>query len=371
MTISNRVQKAARIQPNEQTQKLFDEIFTKVLSCGTQKGIEKGIKYNINVVTSYIDPKEKYDLYPVYHFNVGFSGIFESFQNNPNVKYDALFEQMDKTIDISPIFMIGKNLVGTSCDNENDKFVSSFLNQKEIEEGTYPNTNYLSYHNGASFFILNPLFESLVTLLKIDSSSRTKIGRLISMPKYQNLRIKLSIIALKYVLSYLANKQSIAPNYNKGLLLLLNNIYDAPDSAYRAFSRFIPPLQLLIGIKGLDENTEFSFKEFIAFEMARELGIFDDFSSKEYEDENIDEKKKQMIFTFLFVSLLLVTERKLFNFDGLAFVEEQIIFSLKNGIHSIDQLNKNIDTSTLDSWNDSFAFNDILMKVAESSSKKK
>ena len=47
---------------------------------------------------------------------------------------------------------------------------------------------------------------------------------------------------------------------------------------------------------------EFSLKEFFAFEMARELGIFDDFTSDDYVDENTVEKQKEMIFlSFIFL----------------------------------------------------------------------
>lgn len=56
-----------------------------------------------------------------------------------------------------------------------------------------------------------------------------------------------------------------------------------------------------MGLQSEDDKqlNEFSLKEFLAFEMARELGIFNDFSSDEYFDENVDEKQKEMIFSFL------------------------------------------------------------------------
>ena len=70
-------------------------------------------------------------------------------------------------------------------------------------------------------------------------------------------------------------------------------------------------------------------KEFFAFEMAREIGLFDDFTSKFYENEDINEKQTQMIFSVLYFSLLIVIERTLFNYDSYKFIEEQIILGLK------------------------------------------
>lgn len=70
----------------------------------------------------------------------------------------------------------------------------------------------------------------------------------------------------------------------------------------------------------LQSEDDKQLKEFFAFEMARELGIFDDFTSDDYIDENIDERQKEMIFSFLYLSLLLNVERTLFNFNGYYFM---------------------------------------------------
>lgn len=258
--------------------------------------------------------------------------------------------------------MIGFNSVGDLNENENDQFVTRFLNDSN-KNCEVCSTNYKSFHNGAAFFISNPLFESFVELCRVDNMTRIRLGRLLSIENFQCLRVKLGIITLKKMLAFICSKQSIVSARNIGLALYFS-LLSAPNMATRYFSKFFPVFQLLIGLHKDNETENFSLKEFFAFELARELGIFDDFLSPDYADENVDEKKKQMIISFLYLSLLIVTERKLFNFSGEKFMYEQIVFYLKHGIHSIDHLNNLIDIEAIKSCSYSWIFNDILMDVS-------
>ena len=88
-------------------------------------------------------------------------------------------------------------------------------------------------------------------------------------------------------------------------------------------------MQLLIGLQN-DQN-DFSLKEFYAFEVAREIGLFD-------KDDDDEGNKERMIFSFMYFSLLLVIERTLFNFDSDKFIKEQIIFQLKKGLSDLNEL---------------------------------
>lgn len=360
--LANRVKNATQIQPNEQTQQFFDQLFSQVFSCGSQSAIKENRNDTI-VTASFNQFTPKHYYFPVYHYQISFFDTLIAFKNKPNLKFDSLFEQLEKVIDISPIFMIGMNSIGNNNVNENDKFISKYINKVE---GSFDPSNYKSFHNGASFFLTNPLFESLNYLFRIDDLSRIKIARFLSTEKYQNLRVKLGIITLKSILSFLCCRQSITRKVNKGLIFLCQTFSDE-DSASNNYSKFVALFQLLIGLQCNEKklNDEFGLKEFFAFEIAREIGIFDDFSAENYEDENVDEEQKQMIFTFLFISLLLVTDRKLFNFDGMTFLKEQIIFSLKKGIHSIEKLDKANCYNDIDPFQHTFSFNDALMEVAK------
>ena len=147
--------------------------------------------------------------------------------------------------------------------------------------------------------------------------------------------------------------------------------FDDPSNVITFATKYIPLFQLIIGINCPDKTTDdqFSLKEFFAFEFAREFGLFDDFSSSSYKDENINEKQKQMLYSFLYMSLVFVCDRNVFRFDPDNFTEEQIIFALKQGVHSIDKLSKLYDKDAQTINGRLNKFNDILMKVATTSRK--
>lgn len=152
----------------------------------------------------------------------------------------------------------------------------------------------------------------------MDELCRVKMARLFSMKKVQNLRVKLGIVTLKSILSFICDKQCIVPTLNEGLVLI-HAILNKTDMASYSYNQYVPVFQLLIGLQGEGNsaNDEFGLKEFFAFELARELGIFDDFAGFDYEDENVSEKQKQMFFSFLYLSLLLVVERNLYHLNGI------------------------------------------------------
>ena len=160
--------------------------------------------------------------------------------------------------------------------------------------------NFKSFHNGGVFFLSNLLVHSLASIFMNDNISRIKIARFLSSKKYQNLLVKLGISTMKTIASFVSFRQSIVPSNNKGLKKIYKN-FDDPEDATIFIARFIHLFQLLIGIKcpekTLDE--EFSLNEFFSFEFAREFGLFDDFSSNDYNDENIIAEQKQMLYLFV------------------------------------------------------------------------
>ena len=66
-----------------------------------------------------------------------------------------------------------------------------------------------SFHNGGSLFYCFPLFESLLFIFKTDNMNRVKVARILSMGKYQSLRVRLGIVALKNILSFVFLPQSL------------------------------------------------------------------------------------------------------------------------------------------------------------------
>ena len=353
--------KATKIQPNEETQLFFDNLVEQHICSGFRKKENDGI-----IFASFKDDTEIGPYKSFFYFRITFYNVFYAFKDKPNLKFDKLFEALDEFLDINPIFYAGKSPIGSGNgeENDNDNFVLNFLNQDKFSQPV-PLINYKSFHNGGSVFLSNPLIDSLVSLFGNDNISRIKIGRFLSSEKYHNLRVKLGIATMKTIASFVSNRLSIAAENNRFLKFMYKR-FDDPTDITLYIRRFIPLFQLLLGIKCTEKAMidEFCLKEFFAFEFAREFGLFDDFSSEDYDDENINEKQKQMVYSFLYMTLVFVCDRNLFHFDPDSIVEEQIIFALKQGVHSIDKLSTLYDKKAQRVNNRLDRFNNILMKVA-------
>ncbi|KAK8835926.1 hypothetical protein M9Y10_040307 [Tritrichomonas musculus] len=321
---------------DDQIQNLFDQIFVDVLSKGSKKGFEKSGKNDTIISTTFSkDTRPEYFQY-LFDFNAVFYDIFDAFKSKDNLKFDKMFDELNRLIDIRPIFLLGKNAHG----EENDKFVSKFIQKDDQFE--FNEIFYDSFVKGGSFFISHPIVHSLAFLMRNDDLSRRKIAQFLKMEKYSNLRVQLGILAVKSVISQICVNQSIVPQTNLGAL---NYYYMFDRNA--VFSNFgipllFPLLQLLIGLQ-CDVKSDFNLKEFFAFEVAKQFGFFDS-DSLDIEDGNV----KKIIFSFLYFTLLLVIERTLFNFDGYKYVREQIIFQLKKGVSDLNDLKNKYDLFVCD-----------------------
>ena len=124
---------ATSIQPNEETQEFFDKMFTQVFNTGVNEAndtiiVESYKKFSISTqIDSYLD------------FMKTFSDLMISFKSKENLKFDKLIEELDKTIDINPLYMISKNSVGNEDgkNNENDKLISRFIIKKDEPKSLY------------------------------------------------------------------------------------------------------------------------------------------------------------------------------------------------------------------------------------------
>ena len=108
------------------------------------------------------------------------------------------------------------------------------------------------------------------------------------MAKYQSLRVRLGIITLKNILAFFCAQQSIVQANNEGALNILSIYFRGPGLTHMGTSLFLPLFQLLVGLQCNEKNefiSEFSLKEFFAFEMAREIGIFDASRREENDDD--------------------------------------------------------------------------------------
>ena len=275
----------------------------------------------------------------------------------PNLKIDKLFEELERSFDISQIFLIGKNAVGDgSIENENDKFISRFLRQNEKLNGVVINEdNYKSFPKGSSFFMSHMMLFTLMHLIQNDNYCRIKVAKILSENKYQNLRIKLGIAALKSLVARICYNQSLVSKCNSGLSRFFS-LHENNRLASNGIPLLIPLLQLTIGLqcneKKVDE--EFTIKEFFAFEMAREIGLFD--------DNIIDYNKEKMSFSFLYLIILLVIERTLFNFNSNHFIKEQLSFEIKNGVSHFDKLYLLYDVSVANDIKDDLS--KIILEIA-------
>ena len=116
------------------------------------------------------------------------------------MKVDSLFKELQKSIDISQIFVTGKSPIGNGngTENENDKFVSRFLNF----DRNLPLKNFMLFHNGSKFIFYDTLVDYFVLLFKSCNINRIKIARIFMTDEFQSLRIKIGIITLKSLLSF-------------------------------------------------------------------------------------------------------------------------------------------------------------------------
>ena len=344
---------ASQIQPNEETQRLFDRFFNEILCCG----FESTERNDTIIPISFTDKKDMHFM-SIFIFNTNFYSFFNCFKSKKNLKFDSLFSQLEKLTDIRSIYKVNFN------DSENDRFIHKFFNDDTIlnEDVTFPSYYYNSLHDGGSFFYSMPLYDSLVVLCGLENSCKIKIARFLSLPSYQKLRVKLGIITLKKLLSFVAFQLGLVRLCNHQLVDVYYTLCNNPNYASFSFPLYLPLFQLLIGLKCNDE--EFSMKEFFAFEMAREIGLFDDYSSQSYQNEDINEKRSDMIFAFLYFSIVLVVERRLFNYDNIKFLEEQLIFSIKNGCTDYSKLLSQCDERVADRKVNPLLFNDAFTNVA-------
>ena len=118
------VRRATTFLNDDQIQNLFDIIYTDILSKGSKKGFEKTGKNDTIISTSFSDDIR---LEYLFSFNNVFYDIFKAFKSKKNLKLDKMFEELNKIIDIRPIFLLGKNVHG----EENDKFVSRFIQKDD------------------------------------------------------------------------------------------------------------------------------------------------------------------------------------------------------------------------------------------------
>ena len=315
---------------------------------------------NTVITASFKDEVDERAYRPVIHFNMNYYFVFKCFKSKKDLKLDVLIEQLSEKVDISSIYSIGNN----ENEFDNDKFIRKYISKDDLPNNKYPPYYYKSFHNGGSSFFTLPLYESLVNLFRLDNYCRVKIARLLSLPKYQAIRIRLTIVTMKYILSMVCFHESIVPKNNFSLSSYVRYMTNNPKAATIGVSLYIPLFQLLIGLQ-CNQSEEFNLKEFFAYEMAREIGLFDDFTTLDYLDENINEQQKQMLFSFLYYSLVLVIERVLFNYDDSAFLKEQLIFALKQGISTLDKLSASFDNKAIIGYHKTQVPMPILTEVSQ------
>lgn len=337
---------ASKIQPIEQTQLLFDRLFNEILNCDIKSQEVIPISYRDNDDESHIFKS-------IYIFNASFYDFFNCFKYKTNLKFDSLFCQLEKLIDISPIYRVLKET----------KYIQKFL-KFEMNNTKYPDYYYGSFHNGGSFFYLNPIYDSLVRLFGLENNCRIKIARFLSLEKYQPLRLKLLIITLKKLLSYTTQLCDLVRKCNFDLYDTMSISSERTSHISTGFPLFLPLFQLLIGLVQMNQKDEFTLKEFTAFEMARFLGIFDNYSKDEYKDEDIKSKVNQMHFAFMYLIILTIVERTLFNYDNYEFISEQLVYCIKNGCTKMSNIQSYCDEKVIDSTKYPLIFNEVLIKIA-------
>lgn len=313
---------ASHFQPNEQNQSFFDRIFSEVFNCGIEKS---NLNDTIYPVSFKDDVSINYE--PVHVANINFyCHLFNCFRFKRNLKFDVLIEQLENNINISPIYL---------PENDDGKFIIKYLKNNNFDNQEFPSYYYQSFPKGGSFFFNMPLYDSFITLFGIDNNCRIKIAQLLLNEKYEDLKVKLGIITLYKILSFICIDHPLIPKNNNNLYSIVSSYNNMYQITY-GLPRYLSAFQLILGIQSSKLIDDLNIKEFFEYELARKIGIFDDFSIQN-DGQSITEKSlvdqyNKMIFSFLYLSILFVVERILFNFDGKEFLRQQIIYSYKPGI---------------------------------------
>lgn len=343
---------AARLQPGG-AQRLFDLLFGSILATGTASGKRNGVNDTIIVSSFSRGGNQLQNPFLLTVFKVHFYKVMELFASNGELALDPMFAALDTGLDISQVFMIGKNEAGRSTEIGNDRFVFYLLKRDaRADVSSLPDSSYRSFPRGASFFVEHPMYNALAFLFRNDDACRAKVAQFLSAKEYQRLRIMLGIVSLKSIVASVCVQQSLVPKDNEQLHNYVS-LFARETMARFGIALHFPLLQLLVGVRcsapyfGM---TEFGLKEFFAFEMAREIGVFD--------EGNSEEAAEKMAFAFLYLSLLIVTERTLFHYDGYKLNREQIVFALKSGVSDVNKLKDLYDASS------EFALNRIIAEVA-------
>ena len=138
------------------------------------------------------------------------------------MKFDKLFEELNKSFDLTPIYLIEKDNV-----SENEMFIYNIINQINNDHLITTNeNNYKSFLKGATFFFSYPLFYSIPYLLRNDEICKIKVAQFLSLEKYQNLRIRFGIACLKNTISFVCFSQSLVSKRNKAIDCLYSNYID-------------------------------------------------------------------------------------------------------------------------------------------------
>lgn len=216
----NRLATLTANQSTDQIQTFFDKFVTEILAKGTSKGETENINDTIITTTFNDNLSESYFFY-IHSFSSSFYPFLQSFKSNQNLKFDKLFEELNKSFDLAPIYLIEKDNV-----NENEMFIYNIINQINNDYLVTNESNYKSFINGASFFFSYPLFYSVLYLLRNDEICRIKVAQFLSLEKYQSLRIRLGIACLKNTISFICFSQSLVSKRNKAIDCLYSNYID-------------------------------------------------------------------------------------------------------------------------------------------------
>lgn len=346
---------ASQVQPNEQTQLFFDRLFSEVLNCGT----EKSSTNDTIIPISFKDDGSKINIEPAHIASVMLNRhLFNCFKFKKNLKFDVLFEELEKNTDISPIYM---------PNNDNDKFISKYL--LNIDNQNFPSYYYESFPKGGSFFFSMPLYDSFITLFGLENNCRIKMSQLLLTEKYQSLRVKLGIITLQKILSFVCIDHPLFQKSNQNLFNKISS-YNNTNQITLGLPRYLPVFQLILGLQRNDKNDDFNLKEFFEYEMARKIGIFDDFTNQQnVNPETLADQNNKMTFSFLFLSILIVIDRILFNFDNREFLTQQLLFAVTSGTNDLNELSKYYDSSVLDDDSDPLIFNEIIKEIIKPNDK--
>ncbi|OHT04329.1 hypothetical protein TRFO_28145 [Tritrichomonas foetus] len=276
---------------------------------------------------------------------------------NADLKISANFSDFFETDEYFPIDSFDRALDGYCVAFKKTTIDLNFSNLIcELEKISLDslNQNNKSLFLGASFYLAYPLIFLFTKNLENNYDQFTPL-----LKGNEQLIQKLGTILISNAAALICFKLSITRKNNHGLIFLLKPKITKIGCIEDGIPSFLPSLQFLIGIS--------NDKEFFVKKLATLIGLFDDISLYE-EDDEIELLQKQMRTSFIYLMTLIIIDRTMLTHNYYEYIKSQIVLYMKyKHLNDISQISLRYSHSITEKAQN--IFEEVLSNVTEKSYK--